>query len=386
LNSVTRYSFAIAALACSALLPAAKLQAQSPAWTQIQASGQNYDLFRFVSTTVYDPVSNELIVFGGQSQEAGDPNLNDTWILSNANGLGGPSAWTNLIANGAPGNPPPLHGQSAVCDSVNNILIVLGGCEGGCEPVSNSVWLLSYANGQGGTPTWSQLSPTGGSPAPRQGHQAVYDPTTNAMIIWGGQNGGGSCGGYNDAWVLSNANGLGGASSWTQLSPSGGRPPDYYASAVYDPTHNVMTAFGGARQAGSCTSARANAVWALSNANGQGGAPVWTKLIAEGAPGSPSPRLFAAAAYNPGSNAMTVFGGQAGDGSFLGDSWVLSNANGIGGTPSWTRLSPTGTYKPVPSARWNGAGMDATNNRFIMWGGVSADGPLWGAWVLAPAN
>ena len=83
---------------------------------------------------------------------------------------------------------------------------------------------------------------------------------------------------------------------------------------------------------------------------------------------------------------MTVFGGFAADGSYLGDSWVLSNANGIGGTPSWTRLRPTGTYKPVPGARWNGAGMDATNNRFMMWGGVSPDGPLWGAWVLSPAN
>jgi len=384
LNS-TRYSFAMAALACSALLPTAKLQAQ--AWTLLQPSGQNYNLFRFLTTTVYDPVSNELIVFGGQSQEAGDPNLNDTWILSNANGLGGSSAWTNLIANGAPGNPPALHGQSAVYDSVNNIMIVFGGCEGGCLPVSNSVWLLRYANGQGGTPTWSQLSPTGGPPAPRQSHQAVYDPNTNAMTIWGGQNGGGYCGGYTDVWVLSSANGLGGTPSWTQLSPSGGHPASESANAVYDPTHNVMTVFGGNRTAGnSCTSSKANAVWALSNANGQGGAPVWTNLIAEGAPGSPSPRGAAAAAYNPGSNAMTVSGGFAADGSYLGDSWVLSNANGIGGTPSWTRLSPTGINKPAPSARGNGAGMDATNNRFMMWGGVSPDGPLWGAWVLSPAN
>jgi hypothetical protein len=207
------------------------------------------------------------------------------------------------------------------------------------------------------------------------------------MIIWGGQNGGGYCGGYTDVWVLSNANGLGGAPSWTQLSPSGGSPPNEAANAVYDPTHNVMTVFGGDRTAGSnCTSSKANAVWALSNASGQGGASVWTNLIAEGAPGSPSPRGAAAAAYNPGSNAMTVSGGFAADGSYLGDSWVLANANGIGGTPSWAKLSPTGTYKPVPSARWNGAGMDATNNRFMMWGGVSPDGPLWGAWVLSPAN
>jgi len=375
----------MAALACSALLPTAKLQAQ--AWTLLQPSGQNYNLFRFLSTTVYDPVSNELIVFGGQSLEAGDPNLSDTWILSNANGLGGPSTWTNLIANGAPGNPPALHGQSAVYDSVNNIMIVFGGCEGGCEPVSNSVWLLSHANGQGGTPTWSQLSPAGGAPAPRQSHQAVYDPNTNAMIVWGGQNGGGYCGGYTDAWVLSNANGLGGTPSWTQLAPSGGRPPNESANAVYDPTHNVMTVFGGDRTAGSdCTSSAANTVWALSNANGQGGAPVWTNLIAQGAPGSPSSRAYAAAAYNPGSNAMTVFGGFAADGAYLGDTWVLSNANGIGGTPSWTKLSPTGTYRPVPSGRGSGAGMDATNNRFMMWGGVSTDGPLWGAWVLSPAN
>lgn len=44
LNSVTRYGFAMAAVARSALLPTAKLQAQSPAWTLIQAGGQNYNL------------------------------------------------------------------------------------------------------------------------------------------------------------------------------------------------------------------------------------------------------------------------------------------------------------------------------------------------------
>jgi hypothetical protein len=374
------------AMVCSFMIVTLPLEAQTPAWTQLGTGGQSFNLFRAASTTVYDGVTNEMILFGGYSSDAslGNPRLNDLWILTGANGLSS-GGWTNIIANGTAGSPTARYNHSAVLDGTNNRLIIYGGCEGGCYPIGNDIWVLTNANGQGAAPAWQQLFPAGGSPPPRHAHQAVYDPTTNSMIIWGGQNGGGYCGGYSDVWVLSNANGLGGTPVWSQLSPHGIAPlGDYYSSATYDPTNNVMMVYGGFAMAGNCSpnwgDTPTNTVWTLSHANGTGGTPTWTKLRATGLP---TGRAQAAAVYNPGSNRMTIFGGYGGTKGELSDAWVLANANGLGGTPAWTRMSPTGTTKPAVSIRWNNVGIDLTNDRMIMTLGYFNEGPLYSTWVLS---
>src|SRR5206468_2156989 len=141
-----------------------------------------------------------------------------------------------------------------------------------------------------------------------------------------------------DTWILQHANGLGGTPTWVQLSPSGGPPEGQTAlSAVYDAANNRMIVFGGLPFQAQTLK---NAVWVLSNANGQGGAPVWTNIVAEGAAGSPPVRLSHSAVYDSVSNSMIVFGGSGA--TLYNDTWILSNANGMGGTPVWKQLSPTG--------------------------------------------
>lgn len=381
----TKACWLAVAVVCSFVLAALPLEAQTPAWQLLGTGGQSFNLFRSQGTTVYDAVSNEMITFGGSSADAsiGHPHLNDLWILTSANGLSNGSTWANLIANGAPGSPTARYDHSAVFDAVNNRMIIYGGCGGYCTPIANNVWVLTNANGQGGTPAWQQLSTAGGPPPARHAQQAVYDPNTNSMIIWGGQNGGGSCGGYTDVWVLSNANGLGGTPTWAQLSPQGTAPlGDYYSNATYDPTNNVMMVFGGTAFAGNCTGAITNQTRTLSHANGIGGTPIWTKLITTGAPPA---RQQAGAVYNPSSNRMTIFGGVGAKGE-LSDAWVLANANGTGGTPVWTKMSPTGATKPVLSVRWNNVGLDVTNDRMIMTLGGFDEGPLYSTWVLTAAD
>ena len=368
----------------------ALIAAANPSWTLLGPSGLTFPLFRSGSTSVYDPSSNRIILFAGLSDDAaaGDPRLNDVWVETNANGLGGTGAWRNLIPSGS---PQVRSDHSAVYDAANNRMIIYGGCgavptSNGCLPIADNVWVLSNANGIGGTPTWTQLFPTGGPPPARQGHQAVYDPTTNSMIVWAGQNGGGNgCGTFSDVWVLSHANGLGGTPNWTQLSTTGGPPPgQYFSTAVYDSANNVLTVFGGTGLLGT-TCGLTNAVWALSHANGTGGTPVWTNLVPQGAPGAPSNRQATFAIYESSSNTMTIFGGSARN-KALNDSWVLSHANGIGGTSTWTKLSPLGQQKPVAATRWNNGGIDSVNNRMIMFGGGFSEGPLWSTWVLTDAN
>jgi hypothetical protein len=57
---------------------------------------------------VYDPTSNRMIIFGGR--DGSGQNLNDVWVLENANGLGTPQ-WLELIPNGAVGSPPARSGR-----------------------------------------------------------------------------------------------------------------------------------------------------------------------------------------------------------------------------------------------------------------------------------
>lgn len=107
------------------------------------------------------------------------------------------------------------------------------------------VILLGFALvGQAGAQTWAQISPVGGPPGVRILHSAVFNPTNNRMIVFGGFNGHGVvalaplC---NDVW---DADGLGGPSTWTQLSPTGGPPSARgYHSAVYDAVNNRMIVF-----------------------------------------------------------------------------------------------------------------------------------------------
>jgi len=72
----------------------------------------------------------------------------------------------------------------------------------------NDVWVLANADGLGGPSTWTQLSPIGGPPSARGYHSAVYDAVNNRMMVFAGDHNIGFCfGAVNDVWVLTNAAG-----------------------------------------------------------------------------------------------------------------------------------------------------------------------------------
>jgi hypothetical protein len=311
---------------------------------------------------VYDPASNQLIVFGGGVCTSGFClGLNATWVVTNANGTGGGiPQWQQLAPAGA--LPPARLGQSTIYDTANNRIIIFGGATGDCGvfcTVFNDVWVLSYANGIGGTPTWTQLNPLvpDGYPAPRANHRAVYNPNTNRMITFGGGNNGFND--TNDAWVLTNANGLGGTSQWIPLNPSGTLPPPRELHMqTYDPTTNVMTIFGGNH----CCSYYGD-LWLLTNANGLGGVPVWQQVTQT----SPAPGTLANfnQGYDPATNSMLFFGGSPNFGVFRNDVWVLENANGVG-VPTWVNTIPNGVADSPPAGAFDGTYDPVTHRLMII--------------------
>ncbi|HEY3971911.1 MAG TPA: kelch repeat-containing protein [Candidatus Sulfotelmatobacter sp.] len=340
--------------------------AKAQVWTQYGPAA------RFAHTAVFDPVTKKMIIFGGQDSTTGT-DLNDVWLVDT-----GTSKFVTSTSLSPTGSiPSGRFGHVSTYDPNTNRMTVFGGGTGRPGPCVNDAWILDAANGQNGTSTWIPISAAGAPPAARLHHTGVYDPNTNSLIVFGGSNC--STGYFNDVWVLSDANGESGSSTWMQLAPSGTPPAARQsASAIYDPVNNVMTVYGG--DAGS---ANFGDVWVLSNANGSGGTPVWTQLSPTGT--SPAPRSGQTATYDSTHDRMTIFGGFHLS-QTRSDTFVLTFANGIGGTPAWSQIATKGT---APAVGFASAVYDSSVNDLYVFAGSSSEAKLAGddhAFTLSSAN
>ena len=246
------------------------LDTTTSAWTQIFPSG-SAPTTRYLQTAISDTVNNIMTIYGGYD---GTSILGDIWTLSNANGLDTTTpTWTQMFPGGSIQSTRASH--SSVYDSANNIMIVFGGTNN--NVVFNDVWLLTHANGLGGTPLWSQIFPAGSPPTPRVAHSAIYDAVNNSMTIFAGSTSI-TADYFNDVWILSHANGTGGTPTWAQVFPAGSPPAARNLhTAVYDTTNNIMTIFAGA--SGDTTNPFLNDLFELSHANGLGGTPTWSQIF-----------------------------------------------------------------------------------------------------------
>ncbi|HEV2397344.1 MAG TPA: kelch repeat-containing protein [Candidatus Sulfotelmatobacter sp.] len=346
----------------------------TPAWSQLKPTVTGP--YRASHTAIWDSVSNDMVIFGGDSQLAKTFTDDHVMILTNANGMAAGATWTQA-------GPVPRYHSSAVYDSSSDQMIVFGGEQSGTAGALNDVWAEEQAvvDGQAAqvTMNWVQVFPTGTAPSARFGHSAFYDSGSNRMIVFGGATTPTSC--LNEVWALNDANSSLGAPAWFEMSPSGSAPlARMNQSAVYDSATNVLIVYGGTNCAGGYFSD----IWTLNNANGEGGTPTWTQLSASGAP--PAARENASVVYDSANNILTVYAGDAGGNGFS-DVWTLSNANGQGGAPQWTQLKPSGT---APKARTGQSAVyDSANNRMIIFGGINSltgTGFLGDTWILTNAN
>jgi hypothetical protein len=361
--------------ACAALVLLASAFAAAQNWTQDGPAP------RYLTSAVYDSVTDQMIVFGGW-QGTGLPVFNDVWSEQNVVADGQITSivntnWAEVLPTGTA--PSARFGHTAFYDSGSNRMIVYAGATSATTCL-NDVWALSTANSVGGTPAWSQLAPTGTKPGKRMGHLAFYDSTNNIMITYGGT----SCAGgyFSDTWNLSHANGEGGTPAWTKLAVSGISPPAREnASGIYDPVSNVLTIYSGDKGAGGFSD-----VWSLSHANGKGGTSKWTQLSPTGTP--PPARTGATAVYDSVNNIMIVYGGinQVNGATYYTDTWLLSNANNSGAT-AWTKLNTS--VSTSPTRRYQTAFYNSTMNNMVIFGGESEINPFPPAdqiFILTDAN
>lgn len=271
--------------------------------------------------------------------------------------------WQNL----APGNPPPgRDSATGVYDVLTNRMIIFGGNASGSitnAAVFNDTWVLSNANGADATPPgWTMLTPAGSLPPVRWGHSAVYDDVNNRMIVFGGHPNVGGCGPvHGDLWVLKDANGMG-SPEWIQLVPAGATPgAKVHHVAGYDSASNRMIIFQGGPS--SCVQGP-NTVWILNNANGLGGAPSWEQLAPTG---GPPPSSGAEGVYDEVTNRLICW-------FYFPDQlsvWVLEKANGLDGAPNWIQLATAGT---IPERSFPGVDYNSTTNQLLVFGGAEQFG------------
>jgi hypothetical protein len=368
---MNRIGTSLCAAAAQVVLIAGFAQAQT--WTQDGPPP------RYHHTGIYDITTDQLVVFGGLQQSLVP--LNDLWSSPEIVSAGqtittAPYHWVQLSPTGT--LPSARYGHGAAYDSVSNRMIMFGGGTSSTNCL-NDLWLLDDANSADGTPSWVQEIASGTLPPARLGFVAQYDTASNSLVIFGGSN---CAGGYlNDVWVLSSANGAIGTPTWTQLTPSGTPPSTReYASSILDSTNDVLTIY-----AGDQGSTGLSDVWTLSHADGTGGTPTWTHITPTGT--APVARTGQSSVYDSANNRMIMYGGiNAITGTdFLEDTWILTFANNIGGTPAWTQEKGSGT---APQRRFHNAFFNATYDDMVIFGGQSQIESLADdrTFILAAAN
>jgi len=276
---------------------------------------------RTLSTTIYDPVGDRLIVFGGVDGVTSTTDYGDVWQLT----LSGTPTWTQLSPVGTP--PTPRSGHTAVYDPVRSRMVVFGGRTG--LALLNEVWVLELS----GTPTWHTIQ-AAPPPSARYLHVAAYDPQHDAMLMYGG---------YLDGYVLTNsAAELDFAVNVWIPQEALGPSPRASATMAYDTQRSRFVMFGGF----SDQAARLSEVWAFS------GPPAfsWSQLLPAGAvPG----RENSSSLYDAASDRMVIAGGSFYNGTshdyfneVLALQFASSAGVGPGSGPAGLALAPAA---PNPS-------------------------------------
>jgi N-acetylneuraminic acid mutarotase len=326
----------------------------SNSWVLLTPSGPPAG--RAGHSAVWDAANTQMLVFGGHGAPPfqSDVYLNDVWAYRPTS-----DTWVQFT----PSNTPPIarSEHSAVWDTATGRMLVFDGINRTSSVLGmylDDLWAYQPAGNAG---TWTQLAPTGGPPAVRAGHTAMWDPTNNQMLMFGG---GHNREYYNDVWAYRPT-----STTWVALqSPPLARQEH---AAVWDPTNNQMLMFGGHMH----ESNSLNDLWAYRPASN-----TWTLLAPVGA--MPPTRYGHTTVWDPTNNQMLVFGGAtrlAGTITYLNDLWAYQP-----GSNTWTQLNPTGTLPAV--RQYHMAVWDAAGNRMLVYAGSNSSQSFGDLWAYSPGT
>ena len=302
------------------------------AWSQLAAAGP---AAREDHTWTIDPSSGIAYLFGGRD---GASVFGDTWAYDLA-----ADTWAEL----APAtSPPPRFGHEAAW--VEGIGLVIFAGQAGTA-FFGDLWAFDPAAG-----AWSQLPATGALPTPRYGSCAAIGPDGRLWISHGFTQ---DQVRFSDTRAYDFSTGV-----WTDETPAAGaRPVERCLHGCWWTNGGELTLYAGQTTGTLALDDR----WVLA-------AGTWTPVDGT----LPAARnLYARTRID---DATLVFGGQAVDGAYLDDLWVLRDgqvdADPIEPTAEGTRPAGRAGAELV---------IDAARDRVLLFGGRNADGVLDDLWSLA---
>ena len=301
-----------------------------------------------------------------------------------------PLAWTRLEIAG----PSAREDHTWTVDAAGEVAYLFGGRDG--ATVFGDTWAFDLT-----ADAWTQLAPVAAPPA-RFGHEAVWVDGVG-LVVFAGQAGPAF---FNDLWAYDPA-----ADAWAEMPADGALPtPRYGSCAGIGPDGRIWVSHGFTQDGNRFSDTRAydveTGVW--TDETPEGTRPVerclhscwWTEggelalyagqttgvtalddrwILRDGAwqpiEGTlpPARNLYARARHDAGT---IVFGGQALDGAYRNDLWLLDDD-----AVDAQALDPAGD--PPPGRAGAELIADMRGGRAILFGGRAAGGALDDTWVLA---
>lgn len=284
---------------------------------------------------VKDTLNNQLVMWGGNTGTSSKAPTNDTWVMSLQPGHR--SQWRLLTTSGT--KPQVNRAHVCVYDSLNDRLVVFGGWDG--STYLNSAWFLSLPSS--GTPAWTNPSVTGSPASGTGQLQAVAiyddgglpeDATVSRMVVYGGY--------FSTDTDIDQVYELtlptSGNPTWNQIigttagTPSASGAGRDGSTLVFDSDSNRAVLYGGHSNANTAE------VWSLGLP--VGGAASWTQITPTGSPGT---KIGHMAGFQPDysgtDDRMIIFDGTLSTiPSSVADVWELTLPES--GTSVWTDKSP----------------------------------------------
>ncbi len=259
-----------------------------------------------------------------------------------------PSAgWTSIEPSGE--WPAARRDHSLVADRSGERVYLFGGRSG--NEARQDLWVYEVSASQ-----WTALAPEGESPAPRFGHNAIFDDSQQLMVIFGGQAGSDF---FNDVWIFSPSDNV-----WARLEAGDedGAPTQRYGAAA-SPAADGSAFF---LSHGFTSDGRFDDTWIYDLQIG-----AWTEISSEDE--RPAPRCLVRMVVDPDRERLLLFGGQSNDAPFLNDFWAFDIAD-----QSWTELD---TDNP-PARSLYSLIRRPDNASLILFGGDSDDGKTGDIWIF----